>query len=159
MIFPKGNFVDTIWCLYYARTPSELNLLRFSIRYPIQCFERLFREPFFMSEIQLSDQNFDAEVMQAQEPVLVDFWAPWCGPCRMLAPMIVELAEEYSGRAKICKLNTDDNPDVASRFQISAIPALLFFKGGKLVDQLTGVRPKPEIKSTLEKLFSPNLSS
>lgn len=106
-----------------------------------------------MSEITVTDQNFETEVLNSNVPVLVDFWAPWCGPCRMLAPMIDELAKEYSGRAKICKLNTDDNPEVASRFQISAIPALLFFKNGKLAEQLTGVRPKPELKSVLERLF------
>lgn len=106
-----------------------------------------------MSEINVTDSNFEKEVLQSNVPVLVDFWAPWCGPCRMLSPMIAELGSEYGARAKICKLNTDENPDVATRFQISAIPALLFFKGGKLVEQLTGVRPKPEVKSVLDRLF------
>ncbi len=106
-----------------------------------------------MSENNVTDQNFEAEVLKSSTPVLVDFWAPWCGPCRMLSPMISELAQEYSGRAKVVKLNTDDNPNIASQFNISAIPALLFFKNGKLVEQLTGVRPKPEVKSVLEKLF------
>lgn len=106
-----------------------------------------------MSELAITDQNFETEVLKSNVPVLVDFWAPWCGPCRMLAPMIEELAKEYGGRAKVCKLNTDENPEVASRFSISAIPALLFFKNGQLADQLTGVRPKPEVKSVLERLF------
>jgi len=106
-----------------------------------------------MSENQVTDQNFDSEVLQSGSPVLVDFWAPWCGPCRMLTPMISELAQEYAGRAKVVKLNTDENPNVATRYNISAIPALLFFKDGKLMEQLTGVRPKPEVKSVLEKLF------
>lgn len=106
-----------------------------------------------MSEIALTDQNFSTEVLNFKGAVLVDFWAPWCGPCRMLSPMIAELAEEYKGRVKVAKLNTDENPEVASQFQISAIPALLFFKDGQLAEQLTGVRPKPEIKSVLERLI------
>jgi len=106
-----------------------------------------------MSEIVVTDQNFETEVEKSQKPVIVDFWAPWCGPCRMLSPMLTELAEEYKEKAVVAKLNTDDNPNTAARFQISAIPALLFFKDGKLVDQMTGVRPKPEIKSALDRLL------
>ncbi len=106
-----------------------------------------------MSEIQITDGNFDAEVLQSKVPVMVDFWAPWCGPCRMLTPIVAELANEYVGRAKVGKVNTDENPEISEKFQISAIPTILFFKNGKLVEQLTGARPKPEIKTVIEKLF------
>src|SRR5581483_8839022 len=99
-----------------------------------------------MSEIQVTDQNFEQEVLKSSQPVLVDFWAPWCGPCGMLSPMVAELPQEYAGRAIICTSNTDENPNVATKDQISAIPALFFFKNGQLSEQLAGVRPKPEIK-------------
>jgi thioredoxin 1 len=106
-----------------------------------------------MSELQFSDANFDDEVLQSASPVLVDFWAPWCGPCRMLAPIVEELAKEFDGKIKVGKLNTDDNVQVATRYKISAIPTLLFFKRGKLVNQLVGVHPKPEIKKCLETIL------
>ncbi len=105
-----------------------------------------------MAEIQLTDDNFEKEVLQSAEPVLVDFWAPWCGPCRMLTPIVEELATEYSGKAKIAKLNTDDSPNAATRFNISAIPTMLFFKGGKVEQQLVGVHSKADIKKTLDEL-------
>ena len=107
-----------------------------------------------MSEIQLTDDSFDAEVVQSASPVLVDFWAPWCGPCRMLSPVIEELSKEYTGKVKVAKINTDDHPNAASRFKISAIPTLLFFKGGKVVEQLVGVHSKAEIKKTLDSLVA-----
>jgi len=107
-----------------------------------------------MSEIQLTDDSFDKEVVQSAAPVLVDFWAPWCGPCRMLAPVIEELSKEYTGKVKVAKINTDDHPNAASRFKISAIPTLLFFKGGKVVEQLVGVHSKAEIKKTLDSLVA-----
>jgi len=107
-----------------------------------------------MAEIQLTDDTFDKDVVQSAEPVLVDFWAPWCGPCRMLAPVIEELAKEYTGKVKVAKINTDDHPNAASRFKISAIPTLLFFKGGKVVEQLVGVHSKAEIKKTLDTLVA-----
>jgi len=106
-----------------------------------------------MPGIEINDNNFETEVIKSQVPVLLDFWAPWCGPCRMLSPVVAELASEFEGRAKVGKVNTDESPETASKFQISAIPTLLFFKDGEVVEQLVGVRPKPEIKSILEKLF------
>jgi thioredoxin 1 len=106
-----------------------------------------------MAELQFSDASFDAEVIKSDKPVLVDFWAPWCGPCRMLSPLVDELSKEYDGKVKVGKLNTDDNAQVATRYRISAIPSLLFFKNGKVVDQLVGVHPKPEIKKRLDALL------
>jgi thioredoxin 1 len=104
-------------------------------------------------EVQLSDASFDGDVVKSDIPVIVDFWAPWCGPCRMLAPVIEEISKEYSGKVKVGKLNTDDNPDTAARYSISAIPTLLFFKGGQVVDQLVGVHNKSDIKSKLDRLL------
>ena len=89
--------------------------------------------------------NFDKEVLQSDVPVLVDFWAPWCPPCRQIAPSLDALAEEYAGRAKIVKVDVDDEPGVASRYGISGIPALLLFKDGQQVGQLTGAHPKANI--------------
>ena len=106
-----------------------------------------------MADLQLSDTSFETEVVKSDRPVLVDFWAPWCGPCRMLSPLVDELSKEYEGKIKVGKLNTDDNTQVATRYRISAIPTLLFFKSGKVVDQLVGVHPKPEIKKRLDALL------
>jgi thioredoxin 1 len=88
-----------------------------------------------MAELQFSDSNFDGEVVKSDKPVLVDFWAPWCGPCRILAPLVDELSQEYTGKIKVGKLNTDDNSEVATTYRIAAIPTLLFFKNGKVVDE------------------------
>ena len=107
-----------------------------------------------MADLQLSDSTFDTEVVKADKPVLVDFWAPWCGPCRMLSPLVDELAKEYDGKIKVGKINTDDNAQVATQFRISAIPTLLFFKGGNVIDQLVGVHPKTEIKKRLDALLA-----
>ncbi len=103
---------------------------------------------------EVTDGTFDSEVLKAQEPVLVDFWAPWCGPCRMVAPLVEELAEEYQGRVKFLKLNTDDNVNTAARYGIRSIPTLLMFKGGQLVDQIIGFRPKGDLKKTIEKALA-----
>ena len=98
----------------------------------------------------LSDANFAQEVLQSDKPVLVDFWAEWCGPCKMIAPTINELAGEYAGKAKIAKLDVDSNNMTAGQFGIRSIPSLLIFKGGRVVDQIVGAVPKQRIKERLD---------
>ncbi len=104
--------------------------------------------------IEGTDFNFEAEVMKSEMPVLVDFWAPWCGPCRMIAPTVEQIAEEYQGQVKVVKLNTDENPSSASRFGIRSIPTLGIFKNGRMVDTVVGAVPKNMIVSKIEPYFS-----
>ncbi|PIS47253.1 MAG: thioredoxin [Elusimicrobia bacterium CG08_land_8_20_14_0_20_51_18] len=106
------------------------------------------------NEKHLTDADFQAEVIKSDVPVLVDFWAPWCGPCKMIGPIIEELANEYAGKAKIAKVNTDENPATAGEYQISAIPTILFFKGGKVVKEIVGLQPKEELKRILDELLA-----
>ena len=94
--------------------------------------------------------SWDKDVIDHNGLVLVDFWAVWCGPCRMIAPTIEELAGEYKGKLKVVKLNTDENPDIASRYKIMGIPTIMFFKNGEKVDQMVGAVPKPQIKSKID---------
>lgn len=107
-----------------------------------------------MAELQLTDATFKKEVLESSKPVLVDLWAPWCGPCRMLGPVVEELAAEYAGKAVVGKLNTDENSDTMTAYRVSAIPTLLFFKGGKLVEQMVGVQSKAAIKAKLDALIA-----
>lgn len=100
---------------------------------------------------QVTDSTFNQEVLESNVPVLVDFWAPWCGPCRMVAPVVDEIAEQYSGQVKVVKVNTDDNPSVASKYGIRSIPTLMIFKGGQRVDMVVGAVPKTTLANTLEK--------
>ena len=102
-----------------------------------------------MAEITLTSQNFEQEVLNSELPVLVDFWASWCGPCMMLAPIIAEIAEERAGTVKVGKVNVDEQPMLANRFGISSIPTLLVFKGGKLVNSAVGARPKAAVEALL----------
>jgi thioredoxin 1 len=102
--------------------------------------------------IELNETNFEAEVLQGGQPVLVDFWAEWCGPCKMLAPVLEEIAAERSGQVKVAKVNVDENPALAARFGIQSIPTLLYFAGGELKDQTVGAMGKRAILSKLDKL-------
>ena len=99
---------------------------------------------------EVTDSNFETEVLKSDTPVLVDFWAPWCGPCRMVAPIVDELSEEYDGKVKFVKLNTDDNVKTASTYGIRSIPSLLVFKGGEVAGQIVGFRPKSDLKQRLD---------
>ena len=100
--------------------------------------------------VAITDQNFQAEVLQSTQPVLVDFWAEWCGPCRMLAPTIDKLAADYVGKVKVGKVDTDANRDVAIKYGINSIPTVILFKGGQVVQKFVGLRPERDFKQALD---------
>ena len=103
--------------------------------------------------IDVTDQNFDGEVIKSTLPVLVDLWAPWCGPCRMVAPVVEGLAEKYEGKVKFCRLNVDENQQTAAKYQIMSIPTLMFFKGGEVVDTVIGAVPEQALTPKLDGLL------
>ncbi len=100
--------------------------------------------------VHVTEQSFEQEVLKADTPVLVDFWAEWCGPCRMVAPIVEDFAQEYEGKLKVAKVDVDDNQDLAMRFNIMSIPTLGVFKSGELVERIVGYMPKPELKRRLD---------
>ena len=99
----------------------------------------------------VTDASFEQDVLKSDVPVLVDFWAPWCGPCRMVAPIVDEIAKDFEGKLKVVKLNTDENPNIASQYGIRSIPTLMIFKGGEKVDTVVGADPKTTLSSTISK--------
>lgn len=104
-------------------------------------------------EVEVTDVNFDKEVLQSNLPVLVDFWAEWCAPCRIVAPVIKEIAKCHEGKIKVCKLNIDESPDSTSRYGIRGIPTLVIFKNGELVDKIIGAFPKNELEEKIVSIF------
>ena len=111
------------------------------------------KEEFSMSSekvVVVTDAEFDSTVLQSETPVVLDFWAEWCQPCKMLAPTVEEIAGEYEDKVKVGKLNVDDNPNTATKYGIRGIPTLLFFKGGQVVQQITGVKSKTEIQKIID---------
>ncbi len=103
-----------------------------------------------MSTLHLDDKNFDTEVTNSTTPVLVDFWAEWCGPCKMLSPIIDQLSDELQGKMKVAKVNVDEAPELAGKFNVMSIPTLLIFKGGKPIDQIVGAMPKDRLLAKLQ---------
>ncbi|MCJ7509009.1 MAG: thioredoxin [candidate division Zixibacteria bacterium] len=103
--------------------------------------------------IELTDDNFEVEVVKSDKPVLVDFWATWCGPCRMVSPIVEEIGKEYEGKLKVGKLNVDDHSRTASQYGIMSIPSLLFFKAGQVVDQVVGAVPKQTLTDKIDKVL------
>ena len=101
-------------------------------------------------EMTITTQNFEEEVLRSEKPVLVDFWATWCGPCRMVAPIVEEIADEYDGRIKVGKVNVDEEPELSMQFRVASIPTLMVFKNGKLVNTAVGYRPKADILALFE---------
>lgn len=99
----------------------------------------------------ITKDNFQTEILDAAEPALIDYWAPWCSPCRMIAPIVDEVAQEFEGKIKVGKVNVDENKEIATEYGVMSIPTLIVFKGGKAVDRVVGFKPKNELKALLEK--------
>jgi len=103
--------------------------------------------------IEISDRDFEQQVLKSSLPVVVDFWAPWCGPCRMIGPIVEKLSEEFKGKLKFCKVNVDENQQLASKYKVMSIPTLIFFKNGQLIEQSMGAVPEKTLRSKVQGLL------
>ena len=106
------------------------------------------------SEFEFTDANFEQEVLKSNQPVLVDFWAPWCGPCRMIAPIVAEISTEYAGKLKVGKVNTDDNQGVAAKYGVMSIPTIMIFKNGEMVARIVGAQPKQALTGKINAVLA-----
>lgn len=104
-------------------------------------------------ELDIDEQNFEEEVLASDGVVLVDFWAPWCGPCKMMGPVLEEVAKEFEGKIKVRKVNVDDNPNIAGKYEILSIPALKFFKNGEVIDEMIGLQPKEILMDKIKRII------
>ena len=136
--------------MFYLFT-SKQNEYLFNMLLKVYLYDFLQRAEDIMGNyIEVNDKNFETEVLKSDIPVLVDFWAPWCGPCRMVTPIVEEIATEYKDKIKVCKLNTDDSSEIAMKYQIVSIPTLAIFKNGKEVKRQVGALNKPALKKFID---------
>jgi thioredoxin 1 len=133
---------------YFDRSDKEAQDL--GSTHPAPCPNTTKKEIVMTEPIKLESADFQSQVLESDVPVLVDFWAPWCGPCKMLTPIIEELAKDYDGRAKVVKINVDDNQQLAADFHIRSIPTVMVFKGGEPVESLVGMQPKDALVKALD---------